>query len=59
MNLLEHLGPERQAPSPHGLGARHLAAAHAGKVAVDKVGAHLAFQSGVAQVADVLEDEQA
>jgi hypothetical protein len=58
VDLPEHLGPDRHTPSPHGLGIRHLAAAHAGKVAVHEVGAHLAFHSGVAHVSDVLEDQQ-
>jgi hypothetical protein len=49
------------APSatPHGLGVRSLAGAHPGEVAVDQIGAHLAFEHAIAPVADVLEDQQA
>ena len=45
VDLPEHLRPDRQAPAPHGLGIRHLPAAHSGEVAVHEVGAHLAFQA--------------
>jgi len=58
MDLPEHLRPDRQPPSPHSLGIWHLPAAHSGEVAVHEVGAHLAFQGGIAQVPDVLEDPQ-
>jgi len=34
VDLLEHPRPNRQAPPPHCLGVRHLAAAHMGKVAL-------------------------
>ena len=48
----------RQTPSPQQ--TRHLASSrgHLGEVVVHQVGAHLAFQGGIAQVPDVLEDQQ-
>src|SRR6516165_653307 len=58
MDLPEHLGSHCHTPPPHGLGVRHLATADTRKVAVDQVGAHLSFQSTVAQIADVLENQQ-
>src|SRR6516165_8793441 len=58
MELPEHLGSHCHTPPPHGLGVRHLATADTRKVAVDQVGAHLSFQSTVAQIADVLENQQ-
>ena len=58
VDLPEHVGSDRYAPPPHGLGVRHLAAAHPGKVAIYEVATHLAFQSTVAQVPNVLENQQ-
>src|SRR5215472_7185439 len=58
MNLLEYLRPHRHAPTPHGLGVRHLAAAYPCEVAVDEVGAHFTFEYCVAPVADMLENQQ-
>ena len=58
MNLLDHLGPHRQAPTAHGLCIGRLAGADPGEVAVHQIGAHLALEHLVAPVADVLEDQQ-
>ena len=59
VNPLDHLRPDRRAPAAHGLGVGHLAAAHAGEVAVHQVGAHLALHHLIAPVAHMLEDQQA
>ena len=59
VNLLDHLRCHRQAPPAHGLGVRHLAAAHAGEVAVNQIGAHFALENLVAPVTDMLENQQA
>jgi hypothetical protein len=53
-----HLPAHRQAPPPHGLGIRHLAAADPSEVAVDEIGTHLALEKLIALAADVLENEQ-
>ena len=59
VHLLDGLRPDRQSPTADRLGVRHLAAADAGEVAVDQVGAHFALENLVAPVAHVLENEQA
>jgi hypothetical protein len=59
VHLLDRLRPDRQSPPADRLGVRHLAAADAGEVAVDQVGAHFALEDLVAPVAHVLENEQA
>jgi hypothetical protein len=59
VNLLDHLGPHRHAPTSHRLRIGRLAGADAGEVAVHQIGAHLALQHAIAPVADVLEDQQA
>ena len=43
VDLLEHLGSDRDAPAPDCLGVRHLGAAHAGEVAVHQIGTDLAL----------------
>ncbi len=58
VNLRDHLRSQRHAPAAHCLGIGHLAAAHAGKVAVHQVGPHLAFQLLVTPVADMFEGQQ-
>ena len=55
---LDHLRAHRQAPPPHGLGIRHLAAADPSEVAVDQIGTYFALENLVAPVADMLENEQ-
>src|SRR6185312_3270465 len=57
VNLLEHLGSDRDAPAPDCLGVRHLGAAHAGEVAVHQIGADLALEHFIAPVADMLQDQ--
>src|SRR5262245_40205393 len=59
MDLFERLGPHCHTPATHRLGVGYLAAAHARKVAVHQIGAHLALQHLIAPVARVLEDQQA
>jgi hypothetical protein len=44
MDLFDHIRPHRHSPSAHGLGVGHLLAADPGEIAVDEIGAHLAFQ---------------
>ena len=58
VNLLDRRRPDRQAPAAHGLGVRHLRAAHARKIAVHQIGAHLALQHPIAPIAHVLEDQK-
>ena len=58
MNLLEHLRPERQAPTAHGLGIRGLSTTHMGEVPVHQIGPDLTLQHLIAPVPDVLEDQQ-
>ena len=58
MDLLDHLCSERCAPPPHRLGIRHLAGAHARKVAVNEIGAHLPLQHPIAPIAYMLEDQK-
>src|ERR1019366_1022455 len=53
VNLLDHLGPHRHAPTSHRLCIRRLAGADAGEVAVHQIGAHLALQHAITPVADV------
>jgi hypothetical protein len=57
--LFDRLRPDRQSPTADRLGVGHLAAADAGEVAVDQVGAHFALERRVAPVAHMLENEQA
>src|ERR1700740_726404 len=57
VSLLDDLGPHRQPPAANGLGIQHLAAADAGKVAIDKVAAHFALENLIAPVADMLKNE--
>jgi hypothetical protein len=59
VHLLDGLRPDRQSPTTDRLGVRHLAAADAGEVAIDQVGAHFALENRVAPVAHVLENQQA
>ena len=58
VNPLDRVRIHSQAPAPHGLRVRRLAAAHAREVAIHQVGAHFAFQHVIAPIADVLEDQQ-
>jgi hypothetical protein len=58
VDLFDHRRPQRHTPTAHSLGIRHLGAADPGEVAVDKIGAHLALEHGVAPVAHVLEHQQ-
>ena len=58
VDLLDHLGPDRQAPAAHRLCIGRLAGADPREVAVHQIGAHLALEHLVAPVADVLEDQQ-
>ena len=59
VNLFDHVRPHRHSPAAHGLGIGRLGGAHAGKVAVHQISAHLALQHAIAPVSDVLEDQQA
>jgi hypothetical protein len=52
-------GPTADPQTADRLGVRHLAAADAGEVAVDQIGAHFALEHLVAPVAHVFENEQA
>ena len=58
VDLFDHRRPQRHTPASHGLGIRHLGAADPGEITVNQVGPHLAFEHGVAPVADVLEHQQ-
>jgi len=50
VNLLDHFGPHRHAPTSHRLCIRHLAGADAGEVAVHQIGAHLALEHFVVRL---------
>src|SRR5512143_2177250 len=58
MDLLDRVSPERHTPSSHRFGIWHLVRAHMREVAIDEVGANLAFQNLVAPIAYVLEDQK-
>lgn len=58
VDLSDCLPIHSQAPAPHRLGVRHLAAAHTGEVAIHQIGAHFTFQHVIAPVANMLEDQQ-
>ena len=59
VNLQDDRRSESRPPSAHGFGVRHFLAADTGEVAIDQVGADLAFQVLETPVSHVLQDQQA
>jgi hypothetical protein len=59
MNLQDHRGAQSRPPTAHGFGVWHFLTADTSEVAIDQVGADLAFQVLVAPVSHVLQDQQA